>query len=107
MTNERELQEFMMNIMNIKDLTMGGAWTGIAGGVTPQSSLVVQLRQSALAFNNAYSNEGGRQSLERLADQISGNLQSLQLFNVIDNERYAQLLKQLLNLMHRIDDAKS
>lgn len=100
MHTDQALREFMSSLMSIKDMTMGGAWSGIAGGVTPQSTLIAELRQTSLAFSAAYERDKTDELLlEKLADRLSGSLQSLQLLNVLDAVQYETLLAQLQDLM--------
>jgi hypothetical protein len=96
MSSNANLDSFLETIMHISVLRMGGASAGITGSSGGDSELVNNLKRSAIAFAREYRQPTSRQDeLTRLAQEINGYLQTLQLTCTLSASEVDKLTDEL------------
>jgi hypothetical protein len=97
-----ELDSFLADVMRINVLRMGGASAGILGSAGSDGEVVDKLKRSAIAFAGEYRKPTARRDeLERLANELSGFIQTLQVTSALSEVGANKFLNQLQMLMAR------
>jgi predicted amidohydrolase len=97
MSNEA-MRAFVGQVMEINATMpgMGSASSGILGMGTSGDKTVYQLKKTVLEFAAEHDKSNPDKALlEDLAGKIEGFIQTLQIFSVVSEERYDQLMKNL------------
>jgi hypothetical protein len=99
------IRTFVHQIMDINATFpgIGTASSGVLGTTAPGDQTVFQLKRAVVAFASEYGKSSfDKKLVEKLAREIDGFLQTLQVVSVITDDRYKQLITDLQNLMDKL-----
>ena len=98
-----DLNNLLESIMNINVLRMGGASAGIVGSTGGDISVLNDLKKCAFIFVAEYRKSAADYTtLERLANEMYGYLQTLQLTYTLSEKEANKFVDQIQKLMKEV-----